>query len=66
MSIDHVIETLRFANIAFLLGKITRDEAKHAHYQAMCDYQVWSYRVSDQLKTRVEILSSALLKAMAE
>lgn len=66
MSIEHIIATLRFANIAFLTGKISRNEARSALDCAMSDYQAWSFRVSDKHKSWVEILSTNLADALNE
>lgn len=66
MSIEHIIATLRFANIAFLTGKISRHEARIALDAAISDYQAWSYRVSDKHKSCVEILSNNLSEALTQ
>lgn len=66
MSIEHIIVTLRYVTIAFLLGKISRFEAKNAYDCAMLDYQSWTDRCSLKDKNCIEILSNNLTQTFAE
>jgi hypothetical protein len=67
MSIKHVIATLRYANIAFLTGKISRHDATRLYESSMTTYHSYYSNVStEEHKKCVQILSSNLLQALNE
>lgn len=65
MDITYVIATLRYANFAFLTGKISRHDAKIAHDSAIANYHS-CVNVSGKHKKWIEILSTNLIEAMNE
>jgi hypothetical protein len=66
MSIQHIIATLRYANLAFLTGTISKHEAKIALDCAIQDYESCSSSASDKDKKCIDILSKNLTEALEE
>lgn len=66
MSIQYIIATLRYANLAFLTGTISKHEASVALDSVIHDYQSFASSASEKDKRCIDILCKNLAEALEE